>query len=128
MPRGGARRGAGRKQGKPGLKTRLTIAAVECAERSGMTPLAFLMSVVNDKSLPVGTRMQAAGLAAPFVHPRLSASLHGNLPSGPGADARQRLEALLERLTRSPAPLLELPAVAVDARTMGEDRVFDTMP
>lgn len=122
MPKGGARRNAGR---KPGLRTRLTIQAVELAESTGTTPLAFMLGVMVDDRLPVGTRLQAAGLAAPFVHPRLSASLHGALPAGPGSDARQRLDAMLERLTHSPAPLLELPAVAVDARSVRETVVLE---
>jgi hypothetical protein len=120
MPRGGARRGAGR---KPSLRLMLTRESVKLAKESGTTPLQFLLSVMNDVGLPVGTRMQAAGLAAPYVHPRLSASLHGNLPTAPGADSRLRLEALLERLARSPAPLLELPAVTVDASAASEPAV-----
>jgi len=124
MPKGGARRGAGR---KPGLRTRLTIRAVEFAEETGQTPLQFMLGVMRDDKLPVGTRLQAAGLAAPFVHPRLSASLHGALPAGPGSEARQRLDAMLERLT-APAPLLELPAVAIDADSVREVTVMEPRP
>jgi hypothetical protein len=41
-------------------------------------------------------------------------------------DARQRLDAMLDRLTRSPAPLLlELPAVAVDTRSVREAVVLE---
>jgi hypothetical protein len=122
MPRGGARVGAGR---KPSLRTRLTIQAVQFAEESGETPLAFLLAVMRNSKLPISTRMQAAANAAAYVHPKLSASLHGALPAAPGSDVRERLDAMLERLARSPGPLLELPAVAVDARTVLESVVLE---
>jgi hypothetical protein len=51
--------------------------------------------------------------------------LHGAPPAGLVWDARQRLDAMLDRLTRSPAPLLELPAVAVDTRSVWEAVVLE---
>jgi hypothetical protein len=115
MPRGGARVGAGR---KAGLRTKLMVRAVEFAEKSGATPLQFLLSVMNNGAFPVGTRLAAATAAAVYCHPRLSASLHANMPSAPGSDARERLDAMLARLSNSPASLLELPACAVNIRSV----------
>ncbi len=121
MPRGGARRGAGR---KASLRTRLTAKAVAFAEQTGETPLAFMLTVMRNRELPIGTRLQAAGLAATFVHPRLSATLHSTMPSAP-SDARERIEAMIDRLA-APSPLIELPAVQlqgpVEAVTVVEPR------
>ena len=70
-------------------------------------------------------RLAAATAAAGYCHSKLSASLHGAPPAGLVWDARQRLDAMLDRLTRSPAPLLELPAVAVDTRSVWEAVVLE---
>jgi hypothetical protein len=69
MARGGARPGAGRKKGALTTKTR-EIAEAALAE--GITPLAYMLSVLRDDEQPVAMRFEAAKAAAPFVHPRLS--------------------------------------------------------
>lgn len=90
MPRGGARPGAGRKPTKPkaekapqvdknGFKADKswpfgqerpaepahTSAPTVAAE---LTPLEYLLSVMRDELVDPRQRMQAASLAAPFVH------------------------------------------------------------
>lgn len=122
MPRGGARPGAGRKRG---VKRQLMVEATEFAQRSGKTPLAFLLDVMNDAEQPVTTRLAAATAAAPFCHPRLSASLHANMPAAPDGAARARLDAMLDRIS-APSPLIELPAVAVDPASAKEVTVLET--
>lgn len=67
---GGYRPGAGRKPGSANMKTR------EIADRAaeeGITPLEYLLSVMRDEEAPRSERMAAARVAAPYVHPRLSA-------------------------------------------------------
>ena len=69
MPRGGQRMGAGRKRGSKTAKT--ADIAVKAAE-AGITPVEFMLSVMRDPTQPQSVRLQAAGMAAPYVHPRLA--------------------------------------------------------
>lgn len=38
----------------------------------GTTPLDFMRAVMNDRSMPVGFRMDAAHKVAPYIHPKLA--------------------------------------------------------
>jgi hypothetical protein len=69
MAHGGARLGAGRKKGQPNKATQRQRDAVIA---SGLTPLDYLLSVMRDSTQPDAMRLDAAGRAAPYVHPRLS--------------------------------------------------------
>jgi hypothetical protein len=44
------------------------------------TPLEFLQAFYRNPALPVSTRLRAAGLAAPFVHPKFSVVVGPNDP------------------------------------------------
>lgn len=87
MPRGGARPGAGRKSTKPaaakapavdkdGFKTDASwpFGQMRPAEPppepslSELSPLDYLLSVMRDEEQEVPRRLQAASLAAPYVH------------------------------------------------------------
>lgn len=66
--RGGARPGAGKKDG-PRYQKRLR----SFRERYPVFPLEYLMDVLNTEEAPAEERFRAAVQAAPFVHPRLAA-------------------------------------------------------
>ncbi len=71
MPRGaapGERRG-GRARG---TRNRRTEEQARAIAESGLTPLEYLMSVVRDTTADQAVRIDAAGKAAPYVHPRLA--------------------------------------------------------
>ena len=71
MGRGGARPGAGRKQGSAGRKTR---EIADKAAASGITPLEVMLIAMRDH-LNHQRLDQAASIAkdaAPYMHPRLS--------------------------------------------------------
>lgn len=70
MAKGGSRPGAGRKPGIPNKRTAETAAAVEA---SGLTPLAYLLSVMRDEALDREARVDAAKAAAPYAHAKLAA-------------------------------------------------------
>ena len=53
----------------PNRKTAETVAAVEA---SGLTPLAYMISILVDDEQPPHIRMDAAKSAAPYVHAKLS--------------------------------------------------------
>lgn len=90
MPRGGARPGAGRKPKAKGAEA--PNAAVVCAARppdadlSDLTPLDYLLSVVRDPGSDQRVRIQAASIAAPFVHMKKG---EGGKKDGQAAAAKQ---------------------------------------
>ncbi len=53
----------------PGVRNRRTQALLDLAEQ-GETPCAFALRLMRDETTPPDIRMQAAKLAAPFVHPK----------------------------------------------------------
>lgn len=59
--------------------------AHEASETSAVTPLEFLLSVVEDKSQPVELRLRAAAVALPFLYAK---------PAPPSAKAAREAEAL----------------------------------
>ncbi len=81
---GGARKGAGRPKGSKGKKTKIDDfvadvtetmvpgAAKEMLPDHAITPLQYLLYLVNTKGAPRKLRFEAAKAAAPYLHPRLS--------------------------------------------------------
>lgn len=69
MPAGGARPNSGRPKGARDRHTERRIRAIE---ESGLTPLAYLLSVLRNEDAELTTRLEAAKSAAPYVHPRLA--------------------------------------------------------
>jgi hypothetical protein len=65
----GAPKSGGRTPGTPNKKTAETQREVE---ESGLTPLAYLLSVMRDTGADEQRRVAAANMAAPYVHARLS--------------------------------------------------------
>jgi hypothetical protein len=79
MAHGGKRPGAGRKSGSPNKATQERQKAVA---ESGVTPLDYMLNVLQDETAAKEDRMWAAEKAAPYVHPKLAAmTLSGN-PDG----------------------------------------------
>ena len=71
MASGGRRPGAGRPRGSKTKKTKLLLAAAEAGE----LPIDFLLRIMRDESLDAGIRMDAAKSVAPYLSPRLQATL-----------------------------------------------------
>jgi len=67
--KGSARPSAGRKKGTPNKRTAEVVKAVE---ESGLTPLEYLLSVMRDEANDPRERLNAANMAAPYVHAKLS--------------------------------------------------------
>lgn len=70
MPRGGYRPGAGRPKGAKSAKA-LPVAPSDvraAARGSGMDPLTYMLSVMNDDDADDARRDRMAIAAAPFVH------------------------------------------------------------
>jgi hypothetical protein len=79
MAHGGKRLGAGRKAGSATTKTREIANAVA----EGLTPLEYLTSVFRDLNADEAKRIDAAKAAAPYVHPRLTATTLSGPEGGP---------------------------------------------
>jgi hypothetical protein len=62
-----------------------------------ITPLDFLEAVYRNPDLPLGTRLRAAIEAAPYKHPKLSATAIATMDGQSFADA---LERAIERSKR----------------------------
>ena len=84
MPRGGARLGAGRPKGSKDSKPRkITVRTLDDVKRvkaramneGKILPLDLFMDVLNDPEADHAARMEAAKAAAPYMHPRLQATV-----------------------------------------------------
>lgn len=76
--RGGRREGAGRKKGLGNVKAKLSIEDIKKARTEGEMPHEFLLrvsrgGVVDDVTIPMDVRIDAAKAAAPYFAPRLQA-------------------------------------------------------
>jgi hypothetical protein len=67
----------GRKKGSLNKKT---ILRAQAAQKMGLTPLEFLLSVMADETKDIAARLDAAKSAAPYVHARLQTT---TLQGGP---------------------------------------------
>jgi len=70
MAMGGARPGAGRPKG---ARNKRHEELVENALAGGVTPLEYLLSVMQNEDADEAKRLDAAKAAAPYVHARLNA-------------------------------------------------------
>jgi hypothetical protein len=61
---------------KPGTPNRVSAQAIARAVRRGVTPLDFLLSVMRNHRWPIMLRVDAAGKAAQYVHPKLAMIEH----------------------------------------------------
>lgn len=61
---------------KPGTPNRVTQRVIAQAARSGTLPLDFLLSVMRNKRHSMMLRVDAAGKAAQYVHPKLAMIEH----------------------------------------------------
>lgn len=85
MPRGGYRAGAGRPKGSsPSApepnRTRINIAA----KKAGLSPLDYMLQVMNDEEADASRRDRMAVAAAPFVHAK-----PGDAPKGKKEEAEE---------------------------------------
>jgi protein involved in polysaccharide export with SLBB domain len=80
--RGGKRPGAGRPKGAKSRRTAETIQkALDAA--GGVTPLEFMLKVMRNPKRNMKERIYAASVAAPYVHPKLSAVTVAGDPNNP---------------------------------------------
>jgi hypothetical protein len=80
----------------PGSKNKQTVGML-LAQRKGISPLEFLLSVMDDEELDLKMRIDAAKAACPFIHPRLSAVQVENKPwdGDPNVITNKELAAII---------------------------------
>ena len=69
----GAKPGERRGGRKKGTQNKKNAAMIEAVEKSGITPLAYMLKVMRNRKAVVQRRDDMAKSAAPYVHPRLAA-------------------------------------------------------
>jgi len=69
MPRGGARPGAGRRKGSQSKSSEAVEIRLE-AKAAGLSPLEYMLQVMNDVGAERERRDRMAQAAAPYVHAR----------------------------------------------------------
>jgi hypothetical protein len=90
MPRGGRREGAGR---KPGSVSKLDGEPRRKAMEGGMMPLDYLLGIMRDEDQDARWRLDAAKVAAPYCHARLSSTeLSGPNGSSVEVQTTQKLD------------------------------------
>jgi hypothetical protein len=107
MP-GGKRPGAGRKPGDawhgkmPRERSVREMARSRVREvlTTANDPLAVLIEIANDREVDVQVRVQAAIGAAPFMFPRLSASVVATAPMNAKDDTAGLIERLMTKFQR----------------------------
>lgn len=67
---GGKRPGAGRKKGGKNEKPSFKTTVIEEAAAGNLSPLAYMLKVMNDPSMPPERRDKMAVSAAPYCHAR----------------------------------------------------------
>jgi hypothetical protein len=72
MPRGGARKGAGRPRGSLTKKNQEIVAGAAAA---GELPLEYMLRLMRAEESPASLRVAMAVAAAPYLHPKLAATL-----------------------------------------------------
>jgi hypothetical protein len=78
MARGGYRAGAGRPKGSKTVRASAISADLQrAAKKSGMTPLEYMLSVMNNPKVDQSRRDRMAVAAAPFCHPRVADNRFG---------------------------------------------------
>ncbi len=90
------------------------VQAVEIARsllNSGASPLEVLVAAMRDETLPLGARLEAAKVAAPYLHPRLAQIEHsGGLTSNNHEAAIRELHAAHQKLrARRDVEIITLP-------------------
>lgn len=104
MASGGFRPGAGRPKGAKAPKAKAIKVAPDikkAARKSGMSPLDYMLTVMNDSAAENDRRDRMAIAAAPFVHEKPSDKALGKKEA-----AQQDAERLVSggRFATSPAP------------------------
>lgn len=100
MPRGGARPGAGRRKGS-GSKSSDAVVIRQEAKAAGMTPLEYMLQVMNDVGAERDRRDRMAQAAAPYVHQKA-----GEADAGKKAGKQQASEQVAGRFGVRGAPQL----------------------
>lgn len=79
---------SGNPNGRPkGARSKITMLTekqrIELAQRTGITPLEFLMSVLRDPAAPFDYKVECAKIASPYLHRKMPIAIEGGDPTKP---------------------------------------------
>jgi len=131
---GGRRVGAG----KPSYRPRVaemreqTVQKLNRIVASEKDPLSVLIGFVGDENLDVGTRMNAAAIALPYLFPKLSEMRIDSKTTITSVDGNALMERISERIEKLGAstprmiePVIEATADDADADGAGDESAPD---
>lgn len=106
---GGRRAGAGRPPGSRWKPAVIEMRAASAERKAAIIdsdrdPLLFLVETVFDETIDYSTRLAAAAIAVPYLHPRLSATQVQANHTVTRIDAGQLLERIAARIERLASP------------------------
>ena len=78
-----------------GTRNKKTAAVLEAIEKSGMTPLDYMLSVMRNENNDPRERLNAAMGAAPYVHAKLASVEVSGPNKGPIVVAASTLDEML---------------------------------
>jgi hypothetical protein len=105
MPRPtGLPKSGGRRKGTPNRASAAREAAIQA---SGLSPLDFMLGVMRDEANDIALRLDAARVAAPYVHPRLASVDFGNRDDKPFEISVEERERQTEERRRTAAALVK---------------------
>jgi len=105
MPRGGFKHGVGRPPGSVAKMRELTAEAMQSEQvRQNMTPLEYMLHVMNDPVCDPIRRDRMAVAAAPFVHPKADTIMAGKKQAAEEEARTNDQGTEWENLLRRPAP------------------------
>ena len=104
------------------MPNRASVAREAAIPASGLSPLDFLLGVMRDEENDISIRLDAAKVAAPYVHPRLASVDLGNRDAKPfeiSVEERERQAVHLRRKAEAAieAAFAEVVNPKVDAAT-----------
>lgn len=129
MPVGGKRPGAGRKPGdawhgkpaRPKAIRDMAKARVREVLASSKDPLAVLIEIANDPGVDVQVRVQAATSCAPYMFPRLSATVVATAPMSARDDTAHVIERLMQRFARVALPAAPAPGAVIEGEPIASE-------
>jgi hypothetical protein len=117
---GGFRPGAGR---KPGSKNKVQALTEEQAKAYGLTPMDFMLQVVNDEKEDMRFRGQMAASAAPYCHRRLAQIEHTGNAGGITVQILNIIDAGPDQLAAARAAAQGRAAESVDTARLPDAAV-----
>ena len=109
------------KPARPKAIREMAKARVREVLASSKDPLAVLIEIANDPGVDVQVRVQAATSCAPYMFPRLSATVVATAPMSARDDTANLVERLMQRFTRLVPPAVPEPSCLIEGEPIAAE-------